>query len=531
VDPEESQIATRDAHRSATLLAFLMFLWGALSLELVRDDPFLRLHTILAGVSALALAVLLWRWKRPNAQLASALSAVLIAYALILLPWIAMGWCRQGRPVEAFTVPEVAMVSIALIIPRPLWIGAVTMGLFALEGVFVIEYARHLGLADRVPINEPFASMVCAALGIGFLVLRRRRRVLTRQHIVIQGEVAALRRMAPLFVGVRDELSAQLAVLANATEGRTDAPSQSLHRAVGRLTDVGASLEGLVKDEAPAVPAQAQESAAAASDTEKALLDRDAWNGATVLVTVTLVGISLILSISHQGLDQRGLRLNLVVLLFAVALLGYLVVSRLRFGGRGGIWAVVALTLVFLPVASYNQAVLAHSDRPYVALLGHKLVMVALAMIAASRFRIGLALIVATAVNAMALFYVLHLGAHKELIPFAEPWEVLVFLLIAVIALRMREQRLIASVRLLRAEAEVSSLQRRAAMFLALCDRLNSPLQTLVIGASAAESQPVNDAVARLVELSRRIGELSAMVPQGSQRASFDAEAELRRRV
>jgi hypothetical protein len=412
-----------------------------------------------------------------------------------------------------------------------MWIGAVTMGLFALEAVFVIEYARHLGLAKLVPINEPVASMCCAAVGIGLLVLRRRRRRLTRQHIALQGEVAALRRMAPLFVGVRDELSAQLAVLAAQTEGRTDGTSQSLHRAVDRLSDVGAKLEGLVKEEDAAAPAQPLESAAEATETEKSLLDRDTWVGATMLVSVMMVGIALLLVIPHQGLNDRGGRFFLGALLFGVVVLGYLLLSRLRFAGKGAIWAVVAVTLVFLPVASYNQSVLAHGERPYVSLMGPKLLMVALALVTASRFWIGLALIVTTAANAMALYYALHLDAHKELIPFAEPWEVLVFLLIAVVALRMREQRLIASVRLLRAEAEVSSLQRRAAMFLALCDRLNSPLQTLVVGASVAQSPPVNDAVAKLVELSKRISELSAMVPQASQKASFDADAELRRRV
>jgi hypothetical protein len=529
VEPEEAEIATRDAHRSASLLAFLMFLWGALSRVLVTNDPFALQHIVLAGVSAVALGLLLWRWKRPNARLAAVLSILLIAYALFLLPWISVGWCRAGRPVEAFTVPEVAMVSIALIIPRPLWVGGVIMGLFALEGVFIIEYAHHLGLRDQVPINEPLASICCAVIGIGLLFLRRRRRSLTRQHIAIQGEVAALQGMAPLFTGVRDELSAQLAVLAAETGGRTDGASMSMSRALDRLGDVGAKLQGLVQEENPAAPAR--EPTAEASQIERELLARDAWAGAMVLVSALLVGISLILSVSHQGLNELGLHINLVVLLFAAAVLGFLVVSRLRFRCRGSIWAIVALVVVFLPGATYNQWVLAHVGRPYIALLGHKLVMVALALMAASRFRIGLALIVATAANAMGLFYVLHLDVHKELIPFAEPWEVLVFLLIAVIALRMREQRLIASVRLLRAEAEVSSLQRRAAMFLALCDRLNSPLQTLVIGSAVTDSRAVQDAVAKLVELSRRVSGMSAMVPQSSQKASFDADAELRRRV
>jgi hypothetical protein len=66
-------------------------------------------------------------------------------------------------------------------------------------------------------------------------------------------------------------------------------------------------------------------------------------------------------------------------------------------------------------------------------------------------------------------------------------------------------------------------------MFLALRDRLNSPLQTLVLQADDASSERARGAIDRLVDLSRELATIEMTVPPGA--LSIDADRELRRQI
>ena len=96
----------------------------------------------------------------------------------------------------------------------------------------------------------------------------------------------------------------------------------------------------------------------------------------------------------------------------------------------------------------------------------------------------------------------------------------------------MLEQRQITSLQLLRARSTALAMQRQTLMFLALRDRLNSPLQTLVLGAGGPSSSVVDGdadrmqgAIDRLVQLSRELAELELAVSPTS--TSLDADREL----
>ncbi|MCU1282854.1 MAG: uncharacterized protein JWM53_6400, partial [bacterium] len=88
-----------------------------------------------------------------------------------------------------------------------------------------------------------------------------------------------------------------------------------------------------------------------------------------------------------------------------------------------------------------------------------------------------------------------------------EPWVTLVFMAIGVAALLLRDQRRVASLAVLRAESQATALHRRAAMLLALRDQLNTPLQTLVLGATRlALHEPTHDAARLATALHRLVG-------------------------
>jgi hypothetical protein len=100
----------------------------------------------------------------------------------------------------------------------------------------------------------------------------------------------------------------------------------------------------------------------------------------------------------------------------------------------------------------------------------------------------------------------------------------------------VREQRRIASVRLLRAQWASAALQRQTLLLLALRDRINSPLQTLAIaamlkpGGSGAMLDGTQAAIERLVVLGRELNELTHEPLSVGSGTSFDAVAVLSRR-
>jgi hypothetical protein len=95
----------------------------------------------------------------------------------------------------------------------------------------------------------------------------------------------------------------------------------------------------------------------------------------------------------------------------------------------------------------------------------------------------------------------------------------------------MGEQRRIASIALLRAETTRSSLHRHADLSLALCDQLNTPLQTVmvIVGALPATAstleaaQEIEELRTTSLELSRHIEEL----PPELRRLSLDGAVDL----
>jgi hypothetical protein len=314
-----------------------------------------------------------------------------------------------------------------------------------------------------------------------------------------------------------------------------------MERAVHQLAGVSGKLDRLLEGEHEGMPsageprpAPARSAQSIASEAERRLLARDAHAGATMFAAI-LVGAAPVVILTQRSVSHS-------MLLFGAAtvsgslLLAYLVITRRRPSERRLLIVVLLLFGLTLPIVSYNQWSLLMTQRPYSPFVGHKILLVTLALAVASRLWLGLLLMLVTTVDALVLYFALHLGAHKDRIPLAEPWLVLVFLVIGIVALVMRDQRRVASVRLLRDEAEASALHRRALMFFALRDQLNSPLQTLVLCAARLDRQHSPQEVARvragidrLVALSRELAELDQLVPSGPPPASLDAPDELRR--
>jgi hypothetical protein len=128
----------------------------------------------------------------------------------------------------------------------------------------------------------------------------------------------------------------------------------------------------------------------------------------------------------------------------------------------------------------------------------------------------------------------LDLFAHRDVIAASEPWVFLAYVMIGAGSLVMRAQRRIVSLQLVRDEAEVQVLRRRAMLFLALRDRLNTPFQTLVLVAAHFGDNPSDEVVALqagidpLIKLSKQLSALDALISDEMHAAALDSEHEMR---
>ena len=518
----------RDAHRAATLLTLLVLLWGAVSLLEMPWQPFGTRNVVQVVGCSGALVYLLRARHHPAPRVSYMISAVLIVYSLLVLPWTAVMWCRLGRPLEAFIVPRVGMICMALVIPGRWWLGMLTMSLFAAESAFVLFYARHLGLDAAIPTNEPLASFCFFALAVGVLVVRRHRHRLALQHVSVQAELHALDRTRPVLERASRELVAQVDAVTAALQhgaGRVNGTRTRVCRALERLGSLSDQLGYLVRPHEPH---------ASAEQAERALLARDAQLGALLFAAVA---VAMGLPMTLWGQSMIGAPLSwILAAAFSLDLLILLWLVRTwrQPSSRRTLWAVAVVFGTALAIADYAQYQLLLTARPYVPFLGHKLLMCVLGLTLTTRFRLGVVLIIITAANAVALWFALSLHANTHIVTASEPWLTLIVMSIGLACLRMHEQRKIASIQLLRAETMAASLQRRARMFFALRDRLNTPLQTLVFAGPALHvltdhHEQIDDALDRLVRLSHELAELDEPLPVPSP--DVDADEELRRHV
>lgn len=529
----ERALDARDAYASVTALLILLLTLGLTQLLLIRALPPLP-FVVLTAVSAVALLCRVWTRRQPRVRAALAFSVVTFAATLLLIiPWLTWSWCRLGRPWEAFTVPQLALVSLALVVPRFRWLGFVLVGLLAAEIVGISIYVRSLGVGALLSLVEPYQSLTFAVVGIGLLLLRAQRRTLTLKYLQVRAEMDALQRVSPLFTAVREQLDGQLAAISTALHQAhaEEKPSGSLariDRTLSRMASLSGRLERLDAQPLPLPP-----------EAERQFFAREAQLGAAILAAMA-VASAVIVEIGGRIVAAQGMNVRAVPLVWAgiavlnLGVLGRLFYTRHRPSERRALWLVLVPVAFFLAANIYCEVALPTLEHPYTPFVGQKLFMASIAIVMARRFWLALALVAFTAASAVALYFLIPLTAHRDIVPLADPWAVLVFFGIGVALLLMREQRQLARVGLLRAEWQLSALLRRANMYFALRDLLNTPLQVLVMGLAELEQRypsgdfaPIHAGVDRLVAVSRQLHVLEAWIAGGAPPPTLDSEHEL----
>ncbi|QRK13530.1 hypothetical protein JQX13_09360 [Archangium violaceum] len=225
-------------------------------------------------------------------------------------------------------------------------------------------------------------------------------------------------------------------------------------------------------------------------------------------------------------------------MLWALVLLGVLLALRQRLRTVLVEACFAGAVLPFLPVFAMAEHAMAGSGLLWVPMTGHRLVMLALGVLAPTGLWLGGGLIAAFALETVVLWFALGLGQHPGVRSPWEPWVTLVYggVALTMLAYRVRSHSIELKLREARTEAE--ALERLARLFLVVRDATNTPLQTLELslallrkrdpGCSPTTLAAMERAMERLRALFQRLGIADPLVVWREGDESFDADVMLR---
>ncbi|MFY0572073.1 hypothetical protein ACN28E_50725 [Archangium lansingense] len=262
---------------------------------------------------------------------------------------------------------------------------------------------------------------------------------------------------------------------------------------------------------------------------------RGAFFGSFMVVLTELAYVFIDYQVFRGALLMPILRALHV--LWALGVLGVLLARRHRLTPALIHASFAAVVLPFLPLFAAAEYSMTGSGLIWIPMTGHRLVMLAIGVLAPTGLWLGGGLIASFALEAVVLWYVLGLGSHPGVRSPWEPWGTLIYggVALAMLAYRVRSHSIELKLREVRAEA--AALERLARLFLAVRDATNTPLQTLELSIALLrrrnpETEPTTAAMERAVErlrsLAQRLGSVDPLLVWREGDESFDADAMLR---
>jgi hypothetical protein len=509
----ERNLLTRDAYRSAVALALLIVVWFLVAKTLgPQTPPSLDIaRQILAIYSLATLAYLVHTWRHPHLRLALVFSIIGVVGVVVLIPWIAWAAAQVGEQWRPIASAQLAVAGVPLFAPFP-WMGYLLLGVFTLELLLVVLYQQQLGFV--IPAAEPFASLCISAIALAVLLLRAQRNRIGLAYIRRTSEAEALSRLSPLLASICQEIERAVVAL-SMLSATSDPRGPAFARTIARLSVLREQLDAL-NTSPPNVTVEG----------ERSLLAKDSYVGATIFALAGLAVAAL------AAWGTRMLPLGITPQLLLCVAIGYAAIPIWLWSAheqpslRRGVFASTLLLVSGAIIAVYVHLQWVRLPDFTFPTIAPKLLLMVPVLLRMPRLWIGILLLSVTAIPHI----IIQVAVAPER-PALEPWHMLVFALIGLGYLIMGEQRRIASIALLRAEVYAASLFRQANLSLAICDQLNTPLQTLVglvatVPPSASTAE-VSVHLARLRDLSKELTRLVGEFPPELHRSSLDAAREL----
>jgi hypothetical protein len=457
----------------------------------------------------------------------------LVAVGALYAVW----WKELGRPWEAFVLPQLGMVTMALVIPRYGWLAEGLVLAYLLDALGIFTYYRLAGVsADALPHLEPVASLTFAVVGVGLVRMREQRRVATIQYLRAQAENATLHRMGAPLRGITDAYGASLRDLREGL-GRlmsTHERPATVKRLSGAIDNLSVLHDRLVQlgpkpDDASEVGEAAPATPPDSTRAEREFLARDAQDSVTTLAAIVCIAVAMIFLVMRHAVPGWPVRLLAVYLFATTVILLVLLRTSSRPSPRRTMAAFLGILLPVYPLIVVTTAALSHLSAAFELFLGPKLAMALLPIAAPRYLTLGALLEAAFGVGSIVLYYAFGFSGSGHRFAMSEPWLTLAYAFIGLALLYVRDQRRLAQLRLLRADAELTASARRAGISIAILDQAGSPLQVILLAVDMLRARGTDpQTLSAIEEASKRLCDASRSVAVNPEslylaRRSFDA--------
>lgn len=254
----EQRVRAHHRHMSACAFAIFALLAAALAGTSWSERPF-ESGVMAGSIGISACAVLIYlasTRKQPSERGAVTASTILFFVALAGVTFVHWSFSRLGplhRPFEPFLGHKLLTASVGTIGP------ACRRRVTALTTIAVADalffYFVGFNPPVRVAAIEPWATLLAAALGLGYVHLREQRRRTAARLLHAEAAIRSLRRRAMTFFAVRDQLNSPLQTLilglarieATCTQDEPERLDE-VRAAIGGLMDLANDLARLQDD-------------------------------------------------------------------------------------------------------------------------------------------------------------------------------------------------------------------------------------------------------------------------------------------
>jgi hypothetical protein len=245
VDPDARTAWSAAISVNASILAFMLVAFIAFPAPLYSMLTGVRIAQAVCGT--VWLLVLLREWQEPRLHLSLAAFGFAPLLQLVGFSVLAVAHEAAGMSFEPLMRQRVAIVLIAVLTPRQLWVAVLMIAAFAVEAC--LEYwSPGLGASKNFAPYDPWVTLGTAAFG--FWIAYSRVRLLSRERTLqIQlHEAADAARMGKMALAIRDLANSPLQVielqLTLLEERRQPAPPETgpMRRALSRLKELSRML-------------------------------------------------------------------------------------------------------------------------------------------------------------------------------------------------------------------------------------------------------------------------------------------------
>jgi hypothetical protein len=207
---DEPAWRARAARRSATVAVVLNLVGMPLGMMVARSVPGVPQWpgALSIGAGVVLLAVIAARWRRGRARLFDAaffVNTIAIAFALFVTNY---AYAESERPWPPFQAVKLGLFTVALLATSR-WVGLSSIAVYA--GVALINFCTFSPEARaRLAIGEPWATIAIAVFATVIFVYRMRKDSLEAELHREREIAAANRRLAAIFLDVRDRANTPL---------------------------------------------------------------------------------------------------------------------------------------------------------------------------------------------------------------------------------------------------------------------------------------------------------------------------------